>query len=304
MDTALDNPRWTNTLSRQMSELFLPLPNTDFPRAWRLGVTSYVYPTDLQTNISILAGRVQDIELVLFDTPKASNFPSAVEIERMAALAAEHDLTYTVHFPINHRVGSADRKERHLMARQMTELIKLTAPLRPHGYITHLEGIHPADPADTVRAWQRDCLDTLKRVLDCGVDASRMCAENLDFPFEWSDAITEPLGMSVCIDIGHLWRNGVHELRHIDRYRRRTRVIHLHGENAGEDHISLTYVNDARMELVDEVLQDFDGVVTLELFEEMQVRYSIERLGQHALRCAKQLGDGTIQQGRLLAVGD
>lgn len=261
-----------------MADLFLPLRDTDFPRTWRLGVTSYVYPADLLTNISLLAGRVQDVELVLFDTPKASNFPSPADVERMAQIGQEKDLTYTVHFPINHRVGSADRKERHTMAQQMIQLIKLTAPLRPQGYITHLEGIRPADPADTVRLWQRDCLETLKRVVDTGVDPSLLCAENLDFPFDWTDAVTEPLGMSVCMDIGHLWRNGTPQMRHFDRYRRRARVIHLHGENNGTDHISLTYITEQRCEFVREVLSDFTGVVTLEVFEEMQVRYSIERL--------------------------
>jgi len=37
-------------------------------RKFRLGSTSYVYPADLVTNARQLAGRVDDIELVLFET--------------------------------------------------------------------------------------------------------------------------------------------------------------------------------------------------------------------------------------------
>ena len=266
-----------------MGELFVPLPEARFPRTWRLGTTSYVYPANLDTNVRLLAGRVQDIELVLFDTPQGSNFPSPAEVETMAELAAQHDLSWTVHFPIDHQLGSPDRRARSISVREMTRVIELMAKLKPHAYITHLAGIQPADPPDSIRAWQRACTESIKHALSTGVDPQLLCVENLDYPYEWNEPVIDRLGLGICIDIGHLWLTGTSVRRHMDRYLRRARAIHLHGENNGEDHISLSYVDDDRMESVMDALEDFKGTVTLEMFEQVQVGNTIARLAQATL---------------------
>ncbi len=263
-----------------MGELFVPLPEARFPRTWRLGATSYVYPADLETNLRLLAGRVQDIELVLFDTPQGSNFPSPAEVEAMAELAARHDLSWTVHFPIDHQLGSPDRKARSVSVREMVRLIELLMPLKPHAYITHLAGIQPADPAESIREWQRACIESVGHALDSGVAPHLLCVENLGYPFEWNEPVIDRLGLGICIDIGHLWLTRTPVGRHMDRYLHRARAIHLHGESNGQDHISLSYIDDDRMETVMDSLESFQGTVTLEMFEQMQVGNSITRLAQ------------------------
>jgi sugar phosphate isomerase/epimerase len=263
-----------------MGEIFVPLPEARFGRTWRLGTTSYVYPADLATNLGLLAGRVDDVELVLFDTPYGSNFPSPAEVEAMGLLAEQHHLSFTVHFPIDHRLGSPDRKARNLTVREMVHLIELLGPLRPRAYISHLEGIEPADPPDCIRAWQQACTGSLRHALDAGLAPELICVENLGYPYHWSEPVIDALGLSVCIDIGHLWLTGTPVRQHLDRYLRRTRVIHLHGESGGQDHISLSYVDDERMEAATEALDGFAGVVTLEMFEQLQVANSISRLAR------------------------
>ncbi|MCX7010033.1 MAG: hypothetical protein NTY53_22795 [Kiritimatiellaeota bacterium] len=44
------------------------LPTVPRQNSFRVGVTSYVYPADILPNVERLAGRVDDVELVLFES--------------------------------------------------------------------------------------------------------------------------------------------------------------------------------------------------------------------------------------------
>jgi len=78
----------------------------------RLGTTSYIIEDTLGGNVRYLAPMVDDVELVLFETPEASNIPNIAEIDRLNGLASEYDLTYTIHLPVDARPGSRDEKAR------------------------------------------------------------------------------------------------------------------------------------------------------------------------------------------------
>ncbi len=61
----------------------------------RLGTTSYIYPADIITNVRRLAGKVQDVELVIFELDEGSNgLPDDDTIAELNALSADarHDL--------------------------------------------------------------------------------------------------------------------------------------------------------------------------------------------------------------------
>ncbi len=134
-----------------MEPSFPPLPQFYVPHHFRLGVPSYVYPADILPNVEALAPLVDDIELVLFESSpevrgqrsevSLTNLPSVNTIARLAELAQQHDLTYTVHFPIDRHLGSPDIKERRALQKQMLAIMDRTRPLRPYAYILHLEGI-------------------------------------------------------------------------------------------------------------------------------------------------------------------
>ena len=69
------------------------LVNMNYP--FRLGTTSYIIPAGLLENIRYLAGKVQDVELVLFDVDGGpSNLPTPAQVSELSGLAADHDLTF------------------------------------------------------------------------------------------------------------------------------------------------------------------------------------------------------------------
>ena len=228
------------------------------PRAFRLGTTSYVHPADVLPNVEALCGQVEDIELVLFESDDVSNLPTPAVVGRLAALADAGGHTYTIHFAA----------ERAALRGQMLRILERTRPLRPYACILHLEGIGPAADAARVRQWQRDVDGEIARLLDAGGARPELfCVENLGYPFEWCAPAIEKHGLAVCTDIGHLWRYGADVEAHFRAWLPRTRVVHLHGERGGRDHLALGRADSARLDAALRALGGYSGVVTLELFD-------------------------------------
>ena len=257
---------------------FSPIPPLPKNRSFRLGVTSYIFPADILPNAEALAGCVDDIELVLFESRAASNLPTPVAIDRLAELGRRHRLTYTVHFPLDRHLGSPAAEERAAGVRQIRELLTLTRPLEPYGYVLHLSGIAPDAPREHVQQWQRDTAAALELVFAGGANPRLFCVENLDYPFAWCEPLLDRFGLSVCADVGHLWRSGTDVDAFLARHLPRTRVIHLHGVHRGQDHLPLTALEPERLRAFLRAIRDFSGVVTLEVFEYDALRLSIERL--------------------------
>ncbi len=264
---------------------FPALSVPDGCRSYRLGVTSYVYPADILPNVEALAPVIDDVELVLFESrPRnterlaedvLSNLPDGAMVARLGELARRHALSYTVHFPIDMRLGAEHPAERKAMLGQILGIVENTRSLAPFGYILHLEGVYRADPPERVRAWRRDLAGQLPQIIRAVGDAKLLCVENLDYPFEWCDPLLDDFGLGVCVDLGHLWRYGADVGGHLQRYRSRARVMHLHGESCGRDHLPLTMLIPSRLREMRQALQGFAGVVTLELFEYEAVRDSL-----------------------------
>ncbi len=264
---------------------FPPLPKFSAAHPFRMGTPSYVYPADILPNVEALGPYVDDIELVLFESEKAgngfSNIPSEDTIARLAELARQHDLTYTVHFPIDRHLGSRDAKERKALQKQMLAIMDRTRPLEPFAYILHLEGIARDSAAARVKIWQKDIAELLPALVERTGNPARLCVENLNYPFAWCEALIDTFDLGICIDVGHLWVGGCAVEAHLTRHLPRTRVIHLHGvRKDGHDHKALTELPSGRLPAILKLIEKFTGVLTLEIFSYAEVRDSITVLAE------------------------
>ncbi len=146
-------------------------------RPFRLGSTSYVYADDLVGNARRLAGVVDDMELVLFESEEyGSNFPSPAVVAELNEIAQRARLTYTVHLPTDLKfgdVGSYDKAQR---------VIELTRDLHPFGYVMHLDGraILENPSPETLAKWKDGARDVIEQVVNWVGDASRVCFENIE----------------------------------------------------------------------------------------------------------------------------
>jgi len=243
---------------------------------FRLGTTSYIWPDDILPNVVQLAPLVDDIELVLFESDEyGSNLPGNDVTAELRRLALAHDLTYTVHLPLDlHLIGNAvqgseDDSARHSSLDKARRVIERTQVLDPFAYIVHLDGraIQNGADAESLARWQSEAARSLEQVAAWAGDAQRVCVENLEnyHAAAFAPAL-DAVPVSRCVDIGHFWRQGLDPLPHLREWQTRTRVIHIHG--IGErDHKSLAEMPFGLLDpIVHHLIERMRGVVTLEVF--------------------------------------
>jgi sugar phosphate isomerase/epimerase len=245
---------------------------------FRIGATSYIIPDDILPNARYLAGQVRDIELVLFELDDGqSNLPGPELTEQLNALAAAYDLTYTVHLPLDLRLG-ADGGEQHISLVKARRVIEATRALNPWAYVLHLDGkeVRQGAGASALARWQDQSVRALELAGAWAGGVERLAVENLEgYPLDFLEPVLARVPASRCVDIGHLWLDGHDPLAYLEPRLPRTRVIHLHGI-AERDHKSLAHVSRARRDPVLRYLvKRYRGVLTLEIFGEEDLKTSL-----------------------------
>jgi sugar phosphate isomerase/epimerase len=230
----------------------------------RLGTTSYIYPADLLNNARKLADKVDDIELVIFESPThGENYPDKHEVAELREIARVHDLTYTIHLPLDLKLADDDK-----CLETALKVINCTQDLDPYGFIIHLDGIAaPGSPA--MDRWLENSVKSLERMAAAADGPTRLCVENLDDQSPaMMDALLPLVPVSCCVDVGHLWKQATDPVPCLDAWLSRTRVIHLHGVGT-RDHKGLSLTGQERLDPVVSMLAErFKGVLTFEVFNE------------------------------------
>jgi sugar phosphate isomerase/epimerase len=253
---------------------------------FRLGTTSYIIPADILPNAQYLANKVQDIELVLFEVDDGpNNLPSADVIDELITLAEQHQLTYTVHLPLDLRLG-ANGDEQHVSLIKARKVIERTRALQPWAYVMHLDGREVKDQPtpEALQQWQAHTRRALELVAEWAGGYDRLAVENLEtYPLDFIAPVIDQLPVSRCVDIGHLWLDGHDPVPYLREALPRTRVIHLHGL-AERDHKSLAHMPREKIDAVLAFLlnEKYSGVLTLEIFGEKDFQSSMMVLEQSA----------------------
>jgi sugar phosphate isomerase/epimerase len=252
----------------------------NFP--FRLGTTSYIIPADILPNLHYLAGKVQDVELVLFEVDDGpNNLPTPAQVNEMNRLAREYGLTYTVHLPLDLRLAD-DGSLRHVSLEKARRVIECARSLDPQAYVLHLDGktvCHNPSPADYAR-WLEQVETSLRQVGEWAGGLENLAVENLEgYPLDFYEPVFERVPVSRCVDVGHLWLDGHDPLPYLRRALPRTRVIHIHGI-AECDHRSLAFASPGQLRAVlNELIHaGYGGVFTVEVFSEEDFLSSLEAL--------------------------
>jgi len=240
---------------------------------FRLGTTSYIIPDDIVSNVRYLTRWVDDVELVLFECDGLSNIPSPLEVRAIDRIAEASGLSFTVHLPLDTRLGSADEAERRASIYKCRRVMDLMAPVDPFAWILHLHGDRRGDPPSVEPArWIEQNRRSLMELIETtGVKSKKICVETLDYDFDLVGGLVASFGLSVCLDIGHLLANGRNVTAHFDRWFDRTRVFHVHGVRAdGTDHTHIGHFPEGLLKnlfsRMTRVPQTDIRVITLEVF--------------------------------------
>src|SRR5215208_4551195 len=247
---------------------------------FRLGTTSYIIPDDILPNARYLAGKVRDIELILFEVDEGpNNLPSAEVIDELSLIAQQHDLTYTVHLPLDLKLGE-DGSEQDRSLVKAKRVIDCTRRLDPWAYVLHLDGRSVRTSADTtlIKRWQDQSVRALEIVSKWAGNPEKLAVENLEtYPLDFIQPVLDRIPVGRCVDIGHLWLDGHDPIPYLQAALTRTRVIHIHG-NAERDHRSLVFMPQEKVRAVweDLIRTRYAGVLTLEMFSEEDFLSSME----------------------------
>jgi len=248
---------------------------------FRLGTTSYIIPDDILPNVRYLADKAQDVELVLFEVDQGpSNLPAPEVVGELAAIAQAHALTYTVHLPLDLRLG-ASGDGGHVSLVKARAVIERTRALNPWAYVLHLDGrdLLAAPAPEAAAAWQNQAVRALELAAGWAGGPDRLAVENLErYPLDFWTPVLERVPVARCVDIGHLWLDHHDPLPFLKAALPRTKVVHLHGV-AKRDHQSLSHMAPEKLNpVIDYLCEAFTGVVTLEVFSEADFQSSVAAL--------------------------
>jgi sugar phosphate isomerase/epimerase len=246
---------------------------------FRIGTTSYIAEAGILENLKFLAGRVSEVQLVLFETPALSNIPTEAEVADFKAVAGDAGLAFTVHLPGDIELGSRDRALREASVERLKRIVGLTSPLSPICWVLHIPLPQEGDNAE-------DCLVRLENDMGAVIgefgSPRDLAIENIHRGFVLEQRLIEAFDTSACIDVGHLLVFGEDVWGHLDRWLPRCRNVHIHGVRGGRDHESLACLpgNFVRELFCRLALESGLETVTMEVFGRDDFESSVEALAR------------------------
>ena len=247
---------------------------------FKLCTTSYIYPDHIIPNVKMLAPYFDEIELLLYES-RFDGLPTSQEINELALLAEQFDLTYNVHLPIDISLTDSDPIARSKSVNIIKRICDLTYVLTPSTYTLHLPCGETSFDGKSLKIWQDFAADGIEKFIDTGIQSQAISIETLAYPFEWLEEIIKAFKLSVCIDIGHLLVNGFDVKKVFDKHSSNISIIHLHGIENKQDHISLNKLSLEQMDQIIGILKRYSGVVSLEVFSYENLSTSLTFLEKH-----------------------
>jgi sugar phosphate isomerase/epimerase len=263
--------------------------NLSYPKfPFKIGASSMVFGKDLLKNVRTLAGLLDHIEIVLFNTPHLHNIPRGREIRLLKQIGGQEKVTFTIHLPPSLEIASPDKKKREESLRLAKELCLKTMGFEPKYYILHLPFSPPTlvpipglyfntENQEDWDGWTNRAFESLEILHDVLGQSNKLLIENINYsPYFLEPFMNQGL-CELCLDLGHLILGQEHVMDSLKRYLKFTRVIHLHGVKGYEDHLSLSILP---KNLVHEWMiylkkAPFQGEIVLEVFSPQDLKESL-----------------------------
>ena len=248
---------------------------------FKICTTSFIYPDHYIPNVKMLGPYMDEIELLLFESKGPDTLPSRAVIAELCRLAAEFDLSYNVHLPTDISIGDPNPARQQRAVETMIQVMDLVRPLDPSALILHVPYTEKSLNDPVVRNWQNRVDQSLKKIVS-GIENEKIIAiETLDYPLEFLEDIIVDLDLSICLDLGHLMVYDYDVLEVYNKYASVTSVLDLHGVENRCDHTTLERLSAESFEPVRQILAEFTGVVSVEVFSFENPDSSLKYLERH-----------------------
>jgi sugar phosphate isomerase/epimerase len=242
-----------------------------------------------------------EIQTIELNGDFALLYPQVIDrgyYQQVADLQEELGFICTLHLPFLWLDGaSLNEPIRQATMQSMKQVLEAAEPLRVESYVLHLWGVWtsmlarfqdmpPEEKQDLLSAILRRAEYTLAEFGD-HVSPASVCVENLPaLPFDYIIPLVERQGARICLDVGHLARQGGDVLAFVTEHWEQIGEIHLHDAlpeaqkgSGPPDHLPLgegrvDYV--ALMQILEE--RAYDKVLILEVNTEADLLRSLEKV--------------------------
>jgi sugar phosphate isomerase/epimerase len=231
-----------------------------------LATTSFIYPDDYLPNVRMLGPYVDEIELLLFESRDIESlFPRSV-VDGLKRLARELQVGYNVHLPTDISLSAPEPRLQHKAVESYRNCIERMLPLAPSAFFLHVPYNETDAQKQTVAKWRHRVRSNLERLLGGGPAGKLISIETLDYPLVLIEDIIMELGLSICLDVGHLILGGHDIGEFYRRYGSKISGIHLHGVENSRDHLAADHLPSEHIPRLLEILDRFQGILSLEVF--------------------------------------
>jgi sugar phosphate isomerase/epimerase len=268
----------------------MKMPDTSLlpDKPFKLGTTSFIFPDHIIPNVKQLGLFFDEIELLVFESQPRNVLLSDNDVKELLSLSRTFDLTYNIHLPIDISLTHESSDLRQKAKDTILKVIDLFAPLAPTTHTLHLE--MPPDVKNDIgnqnkqKNWKDKIRQSLGVLLSDLSSPGIISIETLDYPFSFIEALVEEFDLSVCIDAGHQIKYGHNLLETYKKHKSRTTIMHLHGVDFSgrniKDHTSLDKLPENYLRQIRTILENFTGVVSLEVFNLENLNRSLTLLSR------------------------
>jgi sugar phosphate isomerase/epimerase len=252
-------------VGEEMGQPFLKSYRGKFP--FKLATTSYIYPDHIIPNVAMLAPFFDEIELVLFESGGQDNLLGDIQFSTLINFSLHQEVNFNIHLPIDIFLGDEKEEVRSRGISIVKKIIERTLCLNPSLYTLHLDlrDKNGQDHAD-IKTWRRRIIRSVEEILEYPIEPNRISIETLRYPFEYVEDLVNQFGFSICLDIGHILFYGQDLEYYMKKYLIKTSIIHLHGFQDGIDHLGIERLPDPALEMIFFHLNDYKGIVSIEVF--------------------------------------
>jgi hypothetical protein len=199
------------------------------------------------------------------------------------------NLTYNIHLPTDVSLSHESSRKRRAAADTLLRVMDRFDLLTPSTHTLHLEMPlsirqdtgHP----EKRKPWIDNTREGLTAFLSGIPDPSIISVETLDYPFSYIEPLIHEFHLSVCLDAGHQIRYGHDLFQTFEAHRSRIPLIHLHGVDGSDpekkDHKALDLLSQEEILKTVRILEDFRGVVSLEVFNLENLTRSLSVLSRY-----------------------
>lgn len=247
-------------------------------RPFKLSAPSYVLPTGYIENVTYLMDKVDDVQLLAFDSTEDDPLFKEGTVSTLNYLAQDANLSYSVHMPVKPKLFTSRQKKLNTALTIIEKLSALNLSTCTFHYDLPDGKTWHSLTASEIKAIDDHYIEFFSAIRETFPDVD-LSLENTETPLSALDTVVEQCGISYAIDIGHIaiqqW-----DMADILPRLNRASVVHIHGlEEIGgvrKDHRALEFSRE-----IFHMLKDYPGVVTIENYHKLLLEKSIRNLDEY-----------------------